>query len=157
MIQNNKFLCTVYHCFHIFFCLIFWLYLSSPFFPIDPLHAVNSLPSHSSYYFLHPRIRGLSFLLLDNNLCIEYRCFRIFLWLKFYFLLHSSLWIHSMLLISFTLIPFVTSCIHEFRHFPLLHSSGHHFKFFWSSLSSLFARDHTSLTVRILRDPKPNS
>ena len=55
---------------------------------------------------------------------------------KFYFLLHSSLLTHSMLLIPFSLIS-VTSCIHEFCYlpFPLL-PSGHHPKNFAGSLSS---------------------
>ena len=48
------YLCTKYQYFHIFLCLKF--YFSSPFFPVDLFHVVNSLLCHSNCYFLHPQI-----------------------------------------------------------------------------------------------------
>ena len=41
-------LCTGYQCFHIFQFLKF--HFSSPFFPVDSFHVVNSLISHTSYF-----------------------------------------------------------------------------------------------------------
>ena len=55
----------------------------------------------------------------------------------FIFLPHSSLSIHSMFLIPFSLIPVVTSDIHEFRNLLfLLLPSGHHSQIFRGSLRS---------------------
>ena len=49
----NFILCTVCQCPYVFL----WLkYYFSSFFPVNPFNAVNSLLSHSTYYFLHPRI-----------------------------------------------------------------------------------------------------
>ena len=69
--------------------------------------------------------------------CTEYGCFHIFMCLKFYFPLHSFLLFHSTLLIPFSLIPGLTSCIHEIRDLPfLILPDGHHSNIFWSSFSS---------------------
>ena len=40
--------------FHIFLCLKFYLFFSSPFFVIEPLYAVNSLVSYYSFQLLLP-------------------------------------------------------------------------------------------------------
>ena len=53
------YVCTKYQCFYIFLNIKF--YFPSPFFPIDTFLTVNSLLSHSSCYFLHPRISRPSF------------------------------------------------------------------------------------------------
>ena len=63
---------------------------------------------------------------------------------SFIFLLHSSLTIHSMLLIPFSLTPVVTSYIHECRGLPfLLLPGGHHSKNVCGSISSFIL--HTLL------------
>ena len=57
------------------------------------------------------------------------------------FFLHSSLLVHSMLLIPFSLVPIVTFCILEFRGLLfLLLTGGHHTKIFRGSLSSAILR-----------------
>ena len=39
----------------------------SPFLPVDPFNVVNSLHSHSSCYFLYPRISRYSYIRNNNN------------------------------------------------------------------------------------------
>jgi hypothetical protein len=63
-----------------------------------------------------------------------------------------------MLLIPFSLISVVISCIQEFRdlHFILI-SGGHHFNFFEVAfLNPFFAPDHTCSTVGFLCNIEPD-
>ena len=81
---------------------------------------------------------SMIWVMLFNYLCREYHCFHIFLCPSFILFLHSSLTIHSMLFIPFSLIPVFTSCIHEFRVFLFLFlPGGHHANVFWGTLSTL--------------------
>ena len=63
---------------------------------------------------------GCNYLYINNAitiiiLCIKHPCFTSFCVEICMFFLHSSLSIHSMLLIPFSLIPVITSCNHDFR------------------------------------------
>ena len=79
-VTQSVFLCSEYQCFHIFLCLYF--YFPSLFFPVVPFHVVNSLVSHSSCYFLHPRISRSSFSYSSS-------------WTSFEHFLSSPFFIHS--------------------------------------------------------------
>ena len=56
---NYLYLCTKCRCLNIFLYLKF--YFSSPYFSVDHFHVINSLLSHLSCLFLHPRILRSSF------------------------------------------------------------------------------------------------
>ena len=81
-------------------------------------------------------------------MCTGNQCFHMFLCLSFnlIFFLHSSLSIHSMLSIPFSLVLDVTFWIHEFRGlpFPLLPGGHHSFFFFLDSLSLLNNNDNNN-------------
>ena len=66
------YLSTQYQFFQIFLCLKF--YFPSPLCPVDRFQVANSLLSHSSCYFLHPRF----------SRCSSYSSFR---WIPFPFFL----------------------------------------------------------------------
>ena len=108
--------------FHIVLCLK--ICFSSPLFPVNFRHSILLIKCFTSVYHIFALIflKRLLFVLL----ILMFSCFHIFLCVKFYFPSPFFLSIHFML-ISFSLIPLVTSCLHEFQglRFFLL-PGGHH-------------------------------
>ena len=113
---------------------------------------ISSTAQLSSSYRTGLRNLSSDFLKEGQKLSLFVYRISMFLYLSvpkfliFLFLLHSSQMIHSILLIPFSHIPVVTSCINEFNKFI----------FILILLHSFFTRNHTSSTVCILHNLKPN-